>query len=312
MAAVWALGSNDDPRPIDPTDKYVLQAIADSANDNGCHSYNSEPTLATKTSLGLRAVRYALQHLERHHAITVDRQGSERGTNLYTVHLDRYEPCTVGRSRCLKIGKHRPGVATDATPPAAEGVATDATPPGNRFLPGVATDATDPSVDPSLNQKPNPMSRKRDRAAGLASTDVHRVFDAWREVTGKQRAKLDPKRRKLIGAALHLGYTVEELCLAVTGWAFSPHHRGENDRRTVYNDLGLLLRDADHIDQFLALAEDRGKPRKAAAEPAAPSYAHDPRPHPGHDPADCGLCVKARKDATGPPAETAQQPAREA
>jgi hypothetical protein len=29
-----------------------------------------------------------------------------------------------------------------------------------------------------------------------------------------------------------------------------PFNRGENDRRTVYNDLGLLLRDAEHIEKF--------------------------------------------------------------
>jgi hypothetical protein len=93
-----------------------------------------------------------------------------------------------------------------------------------------------------------------------------RVFDAWRASTGKQRAQLDGKRHDLIAAALKLGYTVEELCLAVTGWSFSPHHRGENERRTVYNGLGLLLRDADHIDTFLKLAQDRGKVRRLRPE----------------------------------------------
>jgi hypothetical protein len=45
--------------------------------------------------------------------------------------------------------------------------------------------------------------------------------------------------------------------------------------------------------------------RKAAAEPAVPSYAHDPTARLGHDPADCGLCIANRKDAAAPPAEVA-------
>ena len=92
--------------------------------------------------------------------------------------------------------------------------------------------------------------------------DVRAVFDAWVQSTGKTRAVLDSKRRARIVGALK-NFTVDELVDAVRGWRHSPHHRGENERRTVYNDLDLLLRDAARIEKFRDL--ERG-----AAMPAPP------------------------------------------
>lgn len=92
-----------------------------------------------------------------------------------------------------------------------------------------------------------------------ATDAVSVVFAAWQESTGKRRAVLDPKRRRLIGNALRL-YPVEDLTDAVRGWQHSPHHRGENERRTVYNDLDLLLRDTKHIEEFRDLERGEGRP----------------------------------------------------
>ena len=75
------------------------------------------------------------------------------------------------------------------------------------------------------------------------------VFDAWRESTGKHRAQLDDKRCRKIKAALR-AYPLPDVLDAVRGWANSPHHRGENEQGTVYNELTLLLRDAEHIEHF--------------------------------------------------------------
>lgn len=75
------------------------------------------------------------------------------------------------------------------------------------------------------------------------------VFDAWRTSTGKHRARLDDKRLRKIKAALR-SYALADVLDAVRGWEHSPHHRGENDQGTVYNELDLLLRDAAHIEQF--------------------------------------------------------------
>jgi hypothetical protein len=75
------------------------------------------------------------------------------------------------------------------------------------------------------------------------------VFEAWKDSTDHPLARLDSKRSRVIDQALK-AYPLQDVIDAVRGWRMSPHHRGENERATVYNDLELLLRDAKHIEQF--------------------------------------------------------------
>jgi hypothetical protein len=83
---------------------------------------------------------------------------------------------------------------------------------------------------------------------------VRGIFEHWAAVHGKPRAKLDEKRRKLIRSALRTGYTTEDLRAAIDGCKASKFHQGDNDRGMIYDDLGLILRDAAKIDQFIGLA----------------------------------------------------------
>ena len=86
---------------------------------------------------------------------------------------------------------------------------------------------------------------------------VREVFDHWTAVHSKPRAKLDEKRKKLIRSALRTGYTVDDLRAAIDGCKASKFHQGDNDRGMVYDDLGLILRDAAKIDQFIGLANQK-------------------------------------------------------
>jgi hypothetical protein len=111
-------------------------------------------------------------------------------------------------------------------------------------------------VEPGLDETED------SRRAGV----VDRVFAAWRQATGKTaRTRLDPKRRRTIANAAKT-YPEQDLIDAVRGWRHSPHHRGENPQRMVYNDITLLLRDAEHIERFrdLERAHRRsdGEPRR--------------------------------------------------
>lgn len=94
---------------------------------------------------------------------------------------------------------------------------------------------------------------------GASNAQVLEVFDAWRQSTGHTKSLLDDKRRRLIVNALK-NYPVADLVDAVRGWKHSAHHRGENDRQTVYNDIGLLLRDASKIEMFRDLERGDRKP----------------------------------------------------
>lgn len=91
-------------------------------------------------------------------------------------------------------------------------------------------------------------------------TDVTGVFEHWKREHGHPKSQLDEKRLKLIRVALK-SYTPEQLCQSISGYKNSPHHMGQNDRRTVYDDIELFLRDAKHIDAGLKFAE-QGPPEK--------------------------------------------------
>lgn len=85
--------------------------------------------------------------------------------------------------------------------------------------------------------------------------EVEQVFNRWKQTMANPRARLDPKRAKAIRGMLAVGYTVEDLELAIFGCSISPFHRGQNDRATKYQDIALICRDAEHVDKFIALAE---------------------------------------------------------
>jgi len=97
-----------------------------------------------------------------------------------------------------------------------------------------------------------------------ASSPVEVVFNTWVESTGRTaQTKLDKDRRKFITNALK-DYPVEDVIDAVCGWRFSPHHRGENENKTVYNGLHLLLKNAEKIEQFRDLT------RRNTRQPSRP------------------------------------------
>lgn len=93
--------------------------------------------------------------------------------------------------------------------------------------------------------------------------DVGVVFEYWRAAFGKRpTAKLDARRRRKIEAALK-SYGLEAVKRCIDGYARSPHHRGQNDTGTVYDDVELFLRDASHIEAGIEKAQ-----RLASSDPA--------------------------------------------
>ena len=88
--------------------------------------------------------------------------------------------------------------------------------------------------------------------------EVRIVFDAWVKATEKHptRTRLDDKRRRVIANALK-SHPVEDVLDAVVGWRHDPFYCGENNRGRAFNDLGLLLRDAEHVERFRDLARQQ-------------------------------------------------------
>lgn len=84
----------------------------------------------------------------------------------------------------------------------------------------------------------------------VAPTEVVEVFDHWKVTHGHDKATLDAKRIKLIRNALKIQPS-DVLKRSISGYKNSPHHMGQNERQTVYDDIELFLRDAKHIDAGL-------------------------------------------------------------
>lgn len=139
--------------------------------------------------------------------------------------------------------------------------------------------ATTPVQPISQNEKSTPQneewtSQNRTMFTDINSTDINKdkeikdtsvsakqdlivqeIFDHWKLTMNSPRSKLDNKRIGLITKAL-TNYTSADLKLAITGNASSEFNMGKNDRGTKYNGLDLILRDADHIDKYIAMAEN--------------------------------------------------------
>jgi len=124
---------------------------------------------------------------------------------------------------------------------------------------------------PSLPSSSIPSSRRRgvravtpgrkidlpfdDEGRPIGGERNERVFVFWKHHLRHPDALLDEERDKVIDGAFGLGYTEEQLFTAIIGCASSPYHQGANKDNKVYDKLSLILRDAEHIDDFIKRAQ---------------------------------------------------------
>jgi hypothetical protein len=112
------------------------------------------------------------------------------------------------------------------------------------------------ALPPEVTSYPEERRERRDTDNGLrktdmsASADVVLVFEHWRRVMSKPTAKLTKGRAARVRDRLREGYTVEQLQRAVDGCKASAFHQGQNDRGTTYNDLELICRSGEKVEQF--------------------------------------------------------------
>lgn len=108
---------------------------------------------------------------------------------------------------------------------------------------------------------------------------INAVFLHWVETFQKKRARLDDKRKKIISAALNIkpvGYSVDDLKTAIDGVRNTPHNMGFNDRQTMYIDIGLIFRDADHIDRYMSKAPKSNGQKSGALDRTEERIIADP------------------------------------
>lgn len=82
---------------------------------------------------------------------------------------------------------------------------------------------------------------------------VDEIFEFWKEELKHPNAKLDKVREKAIKARLDEKYTPERIKAAIRGVKFSPHHMGDNDRKTIYDEIELICRSGKNVDRFADL-----------------------------------------------------------
>lgn len=93
----------------------------------------------------------------------------------------------------------------------------------------------------------------------MGKKQIKEIFDYWVEVVKNSgrgpRPALDKKRARAIEIALELHGP--EVCRdAIDGVTLSPWHMGENPNNKRYDDISLILRDAEHIERFAELKYD--------------------------------------------------------
>jgi hypothetical protein len=114
------------------------------------------------------------------------------------------------------------------------------------------------------------LALEKDTSSSKTPSPVDLVFEHWKAVMGARKARLDVKREAAVKKQLAEGRSVEELCLAIDGYAKDPFHMGQNPQGTKYNDLTLICRDAEHVEKFLPAAALNGhtppKPKRTPEE----------------------------------------------
>lgn len=102
-----------------------------------------------------------------------------------------------------------------------------------------------PEDEPATKRKP------------VSSESIQLVFDYWiaRHYTRGPRPQLSSLRRRRIHDAIR-DYGADTCFRAIDGCVKSAWHMGDNPQGQKYNDISLILRNAQKIEHFAALAEN--------------------------------------------------------
>lgn len=85
---------------------------------------------------------------------------------------------------------------------------------------------------------------------------VQEIFEVWQQVHSKKRAVLSQDRLKAISKAV-VDFGRETVLHAIHGASLSPWHMGKNPSGKKYNDISLILRNAEKIEGFAEVWLDR-------------------------------------------------------
>ena len=102
-------------------------------------------------------------------------------------------------------------------------------------------------------------ARKKSEKAALADpVEVESVWNEWIEAhrDGTRKPAFTEDRRVLVACAVY-DFGVDSCIEAIHGCKLSPFHQGDNDRRRKYDDIGLILRNAEKVERFCEIYRER-------------------------------------------------------
>lgn len=108
-----------------------------------------------------------------------------------------------------------------------------------------------------VSEEKAPQAPEETPPPGQPVDPVRQVFAHWQTEHNHQTAKLDDKRRSRIKARLSQGFTVDELCKAISGAKFDTWLMGKNPSNKPYDGIETLLRDAAQVEKLRDLADNQ-------------------------------------------------------
>lgn len=212
---------------LPPTEKFILIALCDHANDDDYTCWPSLNYLENKTGFSRPTIWKAIDRLVNNGFLARIGYHGKSGSTLYEVKIN----ATIILSEKQKPEpQHQECSSGSALPSQHTDIPLELTPPVYYEGPSKI-----PKPKNELNQQCN------------------QVFEFWKAIMGHKKAKPDDKRFKKIKEAIKMGYSVQDLTDAIRGCSKSIFHMGDNDRGMRYDSISLILRDAEHIDKFIQI-----------------------------------------------------------
>jgi hypothetical protein len=255
MTAVW------DHADVSGGDLLVLLAMADWADDDGRKCFPTQGTLAAKSRMTDRNLRYCLLKLES--AGYISQVGRRQG-GVVEWRVDP-DPENIAARNSASGG-------------VGSGLPTD--PSGIHQEKDVSneTSSSDALAEPS-----RPTSQTADLNGNgmvppgdcMINDKVRPLFDYWRVTCGHPNAKLTRDRRAKVLARLREGYRTPEIRRAIEGAA---KHAYVDDRGVRYDDLELICRNGSKLEGFIGRASANGSAAAAPVSSAELAAAFDRGP----------------------------------
>jgi hypothetical protein len=254
MTAVW------DHADVSGGDLLVLLAMADFAADDGGQVYARQETLAAKSRMTDRNLRYCLLKLQSAGYISQvsRRQG---GVVEWRVNPD---PENIA-ARKPTSGEPGTGLPTEpSVDPSGKDVSNE-------------TSSSSTSSEPSRPTSKTAESNGKTGSTGSCALNdtVRLLFSYWKAQCGHPNAKLTRDRESKVAARLREGYRVPEIRRAIEGAA---KHAYVDDRGVRYDDLELICRSGSKLEGFIQRASATGGAAAAPVSSAELAAAFDRGP----------------------------------